>query len=98
MSRPGVDGGADPPGPSSPIEEIDRALAALGVDVAALAREGVGPSRGDGAGPSSGNGIVDDLIEYGWPGSDDQTYLSSNAGNAIFLAAYPEDWYHKVFD
>lgn len=60
MSRPGVDGGADPPGPSSPIEEIDRALAALGVDVAALAREGAGPPPGDGAVPSSGNGIVGD--------------------------------------
>ena len=31
MSRPTIDGGADPPGSPSPIEEIDRALAALGV-------------------------------------------------------------------
>lgn len=42
--------------------------------------DGVPGSVGD----DDGNGIVDDLIEYGWPGSDDQTYLSSNAGNAIY--------------
>lgn len=52
MSRPAVGGGAGPPGSSSPIEEIDRALAALGVDIAALPRPV--------ADAPSGNAAVDD--------------------------------------
>jgi MFS family permease len=51
--RPSADGGADPPAPAAPLEEIDRALAALGVDIAALRREHPGPH--------AGNGVVDDV-------------------------------------
>lgn len=53
MTRPSADGGADPPAPAAPLEEIDRALAALGVDIAALRREHPGPH--------AGNGVVDDV-------------------------------------
>jgi MFS family permease len=52
VSHSAVDGETDPAGSSSPIEEIDLALAALGVDVAALPRPV--------AEAPSGNGAVDD--------------------------------------